>query len=131
MLNKTLKPVQMLDEIRNREAVTSDEAEAIQADFIKLQAVLDYGVGITEFESDDYREATELFIRFNGTGKRLRKSDLAMAELALLVPGLAGDEMTSVRRRWPAFPSPRRFSCSACSRSKRIGWRERGQHGLG
>ena len=83
VLNKSLKPVQMLDEIREREAVTTEEAEAIQGDFIKLQGILDYLVGITEFDSDDYREATELFIRFNGTGKRLSKSDLAMAELAL------------------------------------------------
>ena len=104
VLNKSLKPVQMLDEIRAREAVTPEDAEKIQEDFIKLQSILDYSIGITEFESDDYREATELFIRFNGTGKRLSKSDLAMAELALSVPGLAGDEMMSVRRRWPQFP---------------------------
>lgn len=104
VLNKSLKPVQMLDEIRAREAVTTEEAETIQGDFIKLQGILDYSVGITEFESDDYREATELFIRFNATGKRLSKSDLAMAELALSVPGLASGEMMSVRQRWPQFP---------------------------
>ena len=67
----------MLDGIRAREAVSPEEAEKIQEDFIKLQGLLDYSVGITEFESNDYREATELFIRFNGTGKRLSKSDLA------------------------------------------------------
>jgi len=106
VLNRSLKPVQMLDEIRAREEVTTQEAETIQEDFIKLQGILDYPVGVTEFESDDYGEATELFIRFNGTGRRLSKSDLAMAELALSVPGLAGDEMMSARRRWQQLHFP-------------------------
>lgn len=104
VLNKALKPVQMLDEIRTREGLSAESAELIQEDFLRLQQVLDYQVGVTEFESDDYREATELFIRFNGTGKRLGKTDLAMAEMALSVPGLAGQEMLALRRRWPSFP---------------------------
>ena len=126
VLNKSLKPVQMLDEIRAREAVTAEEAETIQGDFVKLQAILDYVVGITEFESDDYREATELFIRFNGTGKRLRKSDLAMAELALSVPGLAGDEMMSVRRRCPQFPftAPFLVQCLLAVHTDRLALKE-------
>ncbi len=126
VLNKSLKPVQMLDEIRAREAVTAEEAETIQGDFIKLQAILDYVVGITEFESDDYQEATELFIRFNGTGKRLSKSDLAMAELALSVPGLAGDEMMSVRRGWPQFPftAPFLVQCLLAVHTNRLALKE-------
>lgn len=126
VLNKSLKPVQMLDEIRAREQVTPEEAEKIQEDFIKLQGILDYSVGITEFESDDYREATELFIRFNGTGKRLSKSDLAMAELALSVPGLAGDEMMSVRRRWPQFPftAPFLVQCLLAVHTDRLALKE-------
>jgi hypothetical protein len=126
VLNKSLKPVQMLDEIRAREAVTSEEAEKIQEDFMKLQGILDYSVGITEFESDDYREATELFIRFNGTGRRLSKSDLAMAELALSVPGLAGEEMMSVRRRWPQFPftAPFLVQCLLAVHTDRLALKE-------
>jgi hypothetical protein len=126
VLNKSLKPVQMLDEIRAREAVTTEEAEKIQEDFTKLQGILDYPVGITEFESDDYREATELFIRFNGTGKRLSKSDLAMAELALSVPGLAGEEMMSVRRRWPQFPftAPFLVQCLLAVHTDRLALKE-------
>lgn len=126
VLNKNLKPVQMLDEIRAREQVTPEDAEKIQEDFLKLQGILDYSVGITEFESDDYREATELFIRFNGTGRRLSKSDLAMAELALSVPGLAGDEMMSVRRRWPAFPftAPFLVQCLLAVHTDRLALKE-------
>lgn len=126
VLNKSLKPVQMLDEIRAREAVNPDDAEKIQEDFIRLQGILDYAIGITEFESDDYREATELFIRFNGTGKRLSKSDLAMAELALSVPGLAGDEMMGVRRKWPHFPftAPFLVQCLLAVHTHRLALKE-------
>lgn len=126
VLSKSLKPVQMLDEIRAREAVTQEDAEKIHEDFARLQDILDYSVGITEFESDDYREATELFIRFNGTGRRLSKSDLAMAELALSVPGLAGEEMMSVRRRWPQFPftAPFLVQCLLAVHTNRLALKE-------
>jgi hypothetical protein len=126
VLNKALKPVQMLDEIRAREGVSQEVAEQIQADFLRLQQVLDYPVGVTEFESEDYREATELFIRFNGTGRRLSKSDLAMAEMALSVPGLAGQEMLALRRRWPAFPftAPFLVQCLLAVHTDRLALRE-------
>jgi hypothetical protein len=126
VLNKSLTPVQMLDEIRAREKVPPEEVEAIHGDFMKLQCILDYLVGITEFESDDYREATELFIRFNGTGRRLSKSDLAMAELALSVPGLAGNEMMCVRRRWPQFPftAPFLVQCLLAVHTDRLALKE-------
>jgi hypothetical protein len=106
--------------------VTAVEAERIQEDFMRLQGILDYSVGITEFESDDYREATELFIRFNATGKRLRKTDLAMAELALSVPGLAGEEMMLVRRRWPQFPftAPFLVQCLLAVHTDRLALKE-------
>jgi len=126
VLNKTLKPVQMLDEIRARESVGAEAAERIQEDFIRLQGVLDYPVGVTEFESSDYREATELFIRFNGTGRRLSKGDLAMAELAISVPGLAGQEMLELRRRWSAFPftAPFLVQCLLAVHTDRLALKE-------
>ena len=56
-------------------------------------------------ESPDYSAATELFIRLNSTGRRLRKTDLNMAELAKKVPGLAGSEISRTRSKWPRSPS--------------------------
>lgn len=75
----------------------------IDADLIKLQQLLEYNVGVIEFESDDYREATELFIRFNSTGRKLSKSDLLLADLALRVPGLAVTDIQRVAQKWPGF----------------------------
>jgi uncharacterized protein with ParB-like and HNH nuclease domain len=50
--------------------------------------LLEYTVGVIEFQTDSDSEATELFIRFNSTGKKLTKSDLFLAELAVKVEGL-------------------------------------------
>ncbi len=59
----------------------------------KVQDILKYQVGITEFSSNDYNKATELFIRFNSTGKKLNRTDLALAELALKIPRFVSDDM--------------------------------------
>lgn len=104
VLGRRIKTIQWIDDIRTREQIDSDEAERLQQDLTRLQGILDYHVGVTEYETDDYRDATELFIRFNGTGKRLSKNDLAMAELALSVPGLAAGPMADLRTKWRDFP---------------------------
>jgi len=75
----------------------------IHEDLLKLTGLLEYTVGVIEFETDDYREATELFIRFNSTGKRLSKSDLFLAELALEVPSLATKDIQRVALKHPKF----------------------------
>lgn len=104
VLGKKLNKIQWIDEIRQRENLDASAADDINEKLTKLQSILDYSVGVTEYATDDYRDATELFIRFNGTGKRLSRNDLAMAELSLAVPGLASGELAQARSRWAAYP---------------------------
>jgi hypothetical protein len=68
-----------------------------------LNRIRGYLVGITEFETDDYKLATELFIRFNSTGRKLRRSDLSIAELAIHAPGLLSKEIRQAQTRWQEF----------------------------
>lgn len=84
------------------EATQEFEAR-MDGDLIRLQQLLDYNIGVIEFETDEYREATELFIRFNSTGRKLSKSDLFLAELAVQVPGLATTDIQRVAHKWPGF----------------------------
>jgi hypothetical protein len=89
----------------------------------KLKGILDYPIEVTEFESDDYRQATELFIRFNSTGKRLNKSDLALAELATHVHGLAANDIAKTASQWrPNFDFTRPFmiQCLAAVHTDRM-----------
>jgi hypothetical protein len=72
-------------------------------DLQKLKQLLEYTVGVIEFQTDSDSEATELFIRFNSTGKKLTKSDLFLAELAVKVQGLATDDILRVAQKWPKF----------------------------
>ena len=104
VLGKKLNKIQWIDDIRARENVGPAAADDINEKLTRLQAILDYPVGVTEYATEDYRDATELFIRFNGTGKRLSRNDLAMAELSLAVPGLSSGELAHTRTRWPSFP---------------------------
>lgn len=100
----------------------SDGDKAVDA-LTKLKKILEYPVEVAEFESDDYRQATELFIRFNSTGKRLSKSDLALAELATHVPGLSATEMAKAARKWHprySFTRPFMIQCLAAVHTHRM-----------
>lgn len=103
--------------------LTDSDESAILERITRLQRIVDYPVGVTEFESERYEDATELFIRFNSTGKRLSKSDLALAQLALKVPGLGSEEMERANRRWaPEFRFTRPFliQCLAAVHTGRL-----------
>jgi hypothetical protein len=92
-----------LRDIKKNEDYDPAFEQRIHGDLLRLKGLLDYMVGVIEFETDDYREATELFIRFNSTGKRLSRSDLFLAELALHVPGLATKDIQRVAQKDPRF----------------------------
>ena len=126
VLHENFRPVEYLRTLRT-DPEWKDEFERPVVDTLtKVQRVLDYHVGITEFESENYAEATQLFIRFNNTGKRLSKGDLAMAELAVKVPGLGAEEMQATARRWPGFRFTRSFlvQCLAAVHTGRMNLRE-------
>jgi hypothetical protein len=53
----------------------------------RLRAIGDYKFPIEIFRSDDYEEVTELFVRINASGTRLRAAELVLAQLALRLPG--------------------------------------------
>ena len=85
-------------------------AEPVRKMLTRLQEILKYDISIIEFESDDHREATELFIRFNSTGKKLNRTDLALAELVSRIDGLASEKMGRFINRWKSsFPFTRPF----------------------
>jgi hypothetical protein len=57
----------------------------------KLRRIGEYQFPIEIFRSDDYEEATELFVRINSAGTRLRAAELVLAQLALRLPGAVAD----------------------------------------
>lgn len=103
VLQGRFKKLDYLRFIKRAEGYKPDFEAPIEQDLSRLERILDYSVGVIAFETDDYRQATELFIRFNSTGKRLSKSDLFLAELAVRVPGLAAKDVHRVAQKWPGF----------------------------
>jgi hypothetical protein len=99
-----------LERIKANEDYQEKYGDVVLAALSNLKGILDYPIEVTEFESNDYRQATELFIRFNSTGKRLNRSDLALAELAIHIHGLAGNDIAKTASQWrPNFDFTRPF----------------------
>ena len=70
----------------------NDEREKQYADRIeKLKKIGDYNIPIEVFKSDSYDDATELFVRINSQGTRLKNAELVMAQLALRLPKMIID----------------------------------------
>ncbi len=104
VLDKSFNIMAYLKQLKLDEAYRDEYEAAVFRKLTDLQKILDYHVGITEFDSDRYEEATQLFIRFNSTGRKLSKGDLVMAELALKVPGLAANDIDRALGKWaPEF----------------------------
>jgi hypothetical protein len=58
----------------------------------QLRKIGEYKFPIEIFRSDDYEEVTELFVRINSAGTRLRAAELVLAQLALRLPGAIVDK---------------------------------------
>ena len=106
IINKQVTPYQLIEKLKDDDADFNPDAHAdrILACASKLQGIMDYEVGVIEYEDDHYRKATELFIRFNSTGKKLKGTDLVSAELALTVPELVSQGINRTCTRYsPSF----------------------------
>ncbi len=104
VLAPDFKVTSYLEQLKKHEAFNPSDEEVVHDMILNLRDILKYPISVTEFESDDYREATDLFIRFNSTGTRLNKSDLALSELATRVEGLTSIKMNKLLSKWkPAF----------------------------
>lgn len=117
VLSEQVKPLQVVDELKKLGDFNyQEDGEKVLALLTRLKAIMDYEMGVIEFEDDDYRKATELFIRFNSTGKKLNRSDLAAAELALTVPNLVSQGISKVSMEYSphfTFTKPFLIQCLA------------------
>ncbi len=76
VLSDDFSLVKRLNAIKTDSDFKPEHEKTALRDLSALHGILKYEVGVTEFESNDYKLATELFIRFNSTGRKLRRSDL-------------------------------------------------------
>lgn len=58
----------------------------------RLRDVAKFEIPIEIFQTEDYDRVTELFVRVNQGGTRLREAELALAQLALRMPGAVADK---------------------------------------
>ena len=102
-----------LAELRDDPEWKPEHEGPVLAGLAALKAIRNYPVGILEFETDDYRKATELFVRFNSTGRKLPRGDLAMARLAIDLPDRASSRIRPAAGRWKAmgFTAPFLVQC--------------------
>ena len=88
IINKGKNTVKIIREIQKSGVCKWDEE--IEQKYIdrieKLKKIGDRKIPVELFKSDSYEDATELFIRINSQGTRLRAAELVMAQLALRLP---------------------------------------------
>jgi len=58
----------------------------------KIEKTKEYRIPVEILHTDDYEEITEAFIRINSKGTKLREAELALAQLALKLPGMVSEE---------------------------------------
>jgi hypothetical protein len=102
-LNDGFDVAAKLAELRDDPDWKQEHEGPVLAGLTALKAIRNYPVGVLEFETDDYRKATELFVRFNSTGRKLRRGDLAMARLAIDLPDLASSHIRPAADKWKAM----------------------------
>jgi hypothetical protein len=92
-----------LTQLKSKTEVSEAHLKDVSLSLSKLQNVLNYDVGVIEFDEDDYSTATELFIRFNSTGKSLNRNDLISAELAIKVENLVARKIKPFATKYKNF----------------------------
>lgn len=94
----------MMKSLQKAEGYSPDLEDRIHDELVALQQLVEREVSIIEFETGDYVQATEVFIRINATGRKLGKDDLSAAQLALAVPELISGALGPATRRYAGFP---------------------------
>jgi hypothetical protein len=102
-----------LAEIRADPEFKPEHESTVLGALTSLASIRNYPVGVVEFETDDYRKATELFVRFNSTGRKLSRGDLSMAQLAVNLPEFASSKLRPAGEKWKAmsFTAPYLVQC--------------------
>ncbi len=59
----------------------------------RVEQIKNINVPVHTLDGFDYEEVTEVFVRVNSKGTRLRQSELAIAQLAFRLPGMVTDEL--------------------------------------
>ena len=69
----------------------------------KLKKIGERQIPIEIFKSNDYEDATELFVRINSQGTRLRGAELVMAKLALRLPEMIVDKFEKSMEKYESI----------------------------
>jgi hypothetical protein len=95
IVNNERHDLDVLEDIENRGGISrKDVRTKVYLDRLqRLKRIGEYKFPIEIFRSDDYEQVTELFIRINSAGTRLRAAELALAQLALRLPGAIVDKL--------------------------------------
>ena len=69
------------------------EAEDALRRLNRVAEIKNISVPVHTLDGFDYEEVTEVFVRVNSKGTRLRQAELAIAQLAFRLPGMVTDEL--------------------------------------
>ena len=97
VINGDMDEFKILESIQEKGLLTlgDDLSKEYLKRIQKLKKIKDVKFPIEIYKSDEYEEVTELFVRINSGGTRLRMAELALAQLALRLPGAIVEKLES------------------------------------
>lgn len=124
-LNDKIDIYSLLHELHSKKFITDENQQRnIINNYLQLTQLLNKTVAVLEYSSESYKNATELFIRFNSGGVKLKPAELAIAELARSVPSLVSKEMKGFSIKWHnngfAFTIPFLVKCLAVIKTNSV-----------
>jgi hypothetical protein len=77
----------------DRDLIKRTDAQDVLNRLNRLEAIGKYQVPVHVLKDFDYEEVTDIFLRVNSKGTRLREAELAIARLAFRLPGMVTEEL--------------------------------------
>ena len=89
ILNNQIDDLSILSDLQEKGIlkINDETSKRYLSRLQKVKKIGDQKFPIDIFKSDNYEQVTELFVRVNSGGTRLRMAELALAQLALRLPG--------------------------------------------
>ncbi len=80
-----------------RDLIKRRDAQTVLDRLNRLEGIGKYSVPVHVLKRFDYEEVTDIFLRVNSKGTRLKEAELAIARLAFRLPGMVTDELAKFK----------------------------------
>ena len=86
-------------ELQKNSEITSQQYSDANDNYRRLKEILNTEIPIIDYSNDSIKNSMHLFIRFNSGGVKLKRAELAMADLAITISSLISDSIIKLQNQ--------------------------------